>query len=281
MADETVETQNSGVEEVDATDSTSQQDATQDSSPASESGTAPAGEQAAKPETDQTEKDIGFASHPAWQKNRETIRDLRNQLGESRNMIHELKGQFQSFQTQAQPKSEPMMSQEQRTQQQSLAELRDLLGLGGMEERLGKLDQLEKANQTLTDQASTRAWGEDQQKLETMVKEDGLKPGETADDIADELKSFISQHPTLSKIQNDPGVYSMAYMLSRRSNVSENAMRQANKNLIDQQAKQKAANSEKPGLTPSGKKPQFAPGVSGIVEMIRQEGGIDNVDMNL
>lgn len=201
-------------------------------------------------------------------------KELESRITSQDQAIAELKGMIQSFQR-------PQKEQLTYEQEQAVHTLRSLLGVDSIIKEFEELKKLKSEFQELSKTRQDEAFDQAQGKLLEMITEDGLNPGETPDDVLDEVEDFINGSPVFSKVKGVPQAWVEAYKSLRRSNPSETAKRQANKELVEHQAKQKAQGAEVSGTKGKPKASDgYVRGAADIVRKLEEQGGLDDLDIS-
>lgn len=196
------------------------------------------------------------------------FKNLKNQRDSFKTELQKAQEQNQKLmallEAQTKPKSDPVASE----QEQAAKQLRQILGIDGLIE---KLDSLDKRNSDYSERETNQAFDKEQDGIVKQCEKFGLDFNE----VVPELQNYLDEHPYFSKIAIQPGFYDLAFKAIYFDKSNDLAKRAAYAEQLKETEKLKKANSESPN---PGNSTGSSPAYTGVKDLVRRrlesDGGI-------
>ncbi len=172
------------------------------------------------------------------------------------------------------PKPVAPQGQMNDEQKQALDQLRSMLGI---DESKALIEELKRKNEELSKREEDKAFDAEEVELKKLASENGL---DWDSEVHPELTKWLHANKQFQGF--GPGILKFAFNNVFFSRMGELAERKKNLEMIEQQRKLKSGNAETPSKTgkPNPAVKTYKNDDDMIQDLVRQAGGLDNIDFN-
>ncbi len=255
-----------GAEET-ATPETSNNAASAESAPASQTQTPTQASSPAK--TSMESAEVPFHKHPRFQEVLRKNKEYEQQVSELRAAQKAQEAYLQQMRSLQSPQTG--IPDEQRQAILQLAKLFKQVPEFQQELGLNQIEELKKQNEQLMTQRSEEAFNKEFDETLSYAKSLGMD----ADDVMQELNDAIQRHPIYSQAQFKPGMVRAVFRDHYWDRMGELKKREVNSELIKEQERKRASNSETSSANTTVPKKKLEPSIEQFLSRrIQEEGGI-------